>query len=72
MQVKRSGKTHCCPTRRLSGECTSGRIKDTRVRIRALGALHILKSPEELVFRKATTCLARQGSSKQHSKPLTS
>lgn len=60
MQVERSGKTHRYPTRRLAGECTNGRIKDMLARIGALGALHILESPEELVFQKATTCLARQ------------
>lgn len=53
-RMNRSGETNCCPTRHLSGECTNGRIKDTRVRIKALGALHILKSPEELV------CVRRQ------------
>lgn len=69
MQVEMTGVvkfTAVPPAVCLSVKCTNRRIKDTRVSIKARGALHILESPEGLGCVRRQRPVSGQAEEKQH------
>lgn len=69
MQVEMTGVvkfTAVPPAVCLSVKCTNRRIKDTRVSIKAQGALHILESPKGLVCVRRQLPVSGRAEEKQH------